>query len=89
MNVKQALGHFASWKDLGLNVGLDPRLLEVIGHKQTVSEQLHQVLLEWLKMNYNLGKYGCPTWDQLARAVDPIDHAMAIAIREKYPSSST
>ena len=85
MEVKQELSHFARWSDLGLNLGLHPDLLEVIRPKQTVPERVHDVLYEWLNMNYAIERHGPPTWAQLARAVEPINRALAIAIRERHP----
>ena len=84
VKVKQELGHFAPWKELGLNLGLSPALLEVIETKQTVSERLYDVLLEWLKRNYSVLVYGLPSWHQLAGAVDPINHALATDIRKNH-----
>ena len=83
MNVKQALGHFARWQDLGLNLGLHPDLLEVIGCKKTVNEQVYDVLYEWLNMNYAVDRHGPPTWGQLADAVEPINRSLANSIRKK------
>ena len=84
-DVKHQLGHFAQWKDLGLNLGLSPLCLEVIekDHKWA-SEQLEAVLLQWLKKNYNLNKYKPPSWSRLADAVEPINCALAIAIKERH-----
>ena len=83
--VKREMGHFAQWKDLGLNLGLSAEHLEEIqSNLQTASERLHDVLLHWLRRNYNVHDYDFPTWQQLAHAVDPINHALAINIRENH-----
>ena len=87
MEVKQELGHFSRWNDLGLNLGLHPDHLEEIRSKQTVPERVHDVLYEWLNMNYDVDRHGPPTWFRLARAVEPINRALAIAIRERHPHS--
>ena len=85
VKVKQALGHFFKWKDLGLNLGLHPDLLEVIGCKQTVNERVYDVLYEWLNMSYAVEQAGPPTWGQLADAVEPINRSLANTIRKRDP----
>ena len=86
MNVKQALGHFARWQDLDLNLGLHPDLLEEFEcNNQRVSERVHDVLYEWLNMNYAVDHHGPPTWGQLADAVEPINRSLANTIRKKDP----
>ena len=84
-DVKHELGDFAQWKGLGLNLGLSPSRLEVIeeDYKWT-NERLEAVLLRWLRRNYNLNKYKPPSWRRLVDAVEPINHALAIAIKERY-----
>ena len=86
VNVKQELGHFAHWQNLGLNLGLHPDLLkEIECNNQRVSERVHDVLYEWLSMNYAVDRHGPPTWGQLAGAVEPINRSLANAIRRKHP----
>ena len=83
--VKRELGDFAQWKGLGLNLGISPSSLEVIEEDYSrASERLHEVLLRWLRRNYNLDKYKPPSWRQLVDAVEPINRALAIAIKERY-----
>ena len=79
VDVKSELGHFAHAKELGLNLGLSPKLLKVIerDYKWT-SEQLGEILLKWLEGNYDVEKYGLPSWSALVNAVEPIDHALTI-----------
>ena len=89
MEVKQELGHFARWNDLGLNLGLHPDLLEIIGCKQRVNERVHDVLYEWLSMNYAMERHGPPTWAQLAHAVEPINYSLAMYIKQRHPHSSS
>lgn len=86
VNVKQALGHFALWQDLGLNLGLHPDLLkEIECNNLRVSGRVHDVLYEWLSMNYAVDHHGPPTWAQLANAVGPINRSLAKDIRRKDP----
>ena len=85
MDVKHELGHFADAKELGLNLGLSPKLLEVIERDyRWTSEQLGAILLQWLERNYDLEKYGLPSWSTLVHAVDPIDHDLALTIKRNH-----
>ena len=86
VDVKSELGQFVKWKTLGLNLGLSSASLEVIEEDyRFTNERLEAVLLRWLRKCYNLHKYGSPTWSQLAEAVEPIDCALAITIKERHP----
>ena len=62
VDVKHELCPFARWKELGLNLGLSPESLEVIDNDyRRTDDQLEAVLLQWLKGNYDLKKYGLPS----------------------------
>ena len=85
VDVKRELGHFAHPTDLGLNLGLSPKLLKVIERDyRWTNEQLGEILLKWLERNYDLDKYGLPSWSALVDAVDPIDHALAVTIKKNH-----
>ena len=87
VDVRCELGPFARWKVLGLNFGLSPENLEVIENDyRWTDDQLEAVLLQWLKRNYDLEKYGLPSWERLVDAVKPIDHALASTIKDRHPS---
>ena len=87
VDVKRELGPFAKWKKLGLNLGLSPESLEVTENDyRWTDDQLEAVLLQWLKRNYDLATYGLPSWGQLAEAVKPIDHALALTIKSRHAS---
>ena len=85
VDVKHELGYFAQVKELGLNLGLSAKLLEVIERDyRWTSDQLGVVLFHWLERNYAVKKYGLPSWSALANAVDPIDHVLAFEIRRNH-----
>ena len=85
VDVKRELGHFAHAKELGLNLGLSPQLLEVIERDyRWTSEQLGAILLKWLERDYDIKKYELPSWGALVNAVDPIDHALALTIKRNH-----
>ena len=86
VNVKKELGHFAHWKNLGLNLELHCSKLEVIERDyRSTNEQLEAVLTEWLKMNYDIEVYELLLLRHLANAAESIDCALAIAIKEHDP----
>ena len=88
MNIK------AGYYQLGIELGLPPRELEAIRktHSQDVAQALTQVLLIWLRQQYNVEKFGYPTWQRLREAVDSPsggnNHALAEKIAEKHLTSS-
>ena len=81
------LGNFFQWSDLGLYLGLSPEDLKVIevDHMQ-IRSRLNAVLLMWLKQEYNVDRFGLPSWSQLSDAVEPIDLALAITIKKRHVS---
>ena len=76
----------ARYYHLGIALGLPPGELEAIrkAHSQDMEVALTQVLLLWLRQQYNIEKFGCPTWQKLRKAVDGENHTLAEKIAEKY-----
>ena len=84
-DVRRELGHFARWHDLGLNLGLSPKHLEVIdSDSKRTDDKLKEVLFQWLKGSHDEEKYGLPSWSALVDAVDPIDHSLALTIKRNH-----
>ena len=85
--VMNELPNFTNWVGLGANLGVSVGVLEVIKAnckpEGGVRECLLQVLMEWLKRNHNEAKFGPPTWTSLAKAIQPINSALAIQIRQR------
>ena len=82
--VKEELGPFAEWYDLGLNLGLSANLLDVIKKDAgSTGDQVQAVLCDWLRQNYNVQQYGLPSWKMLVNAVQPINGALARNIRDR------
>ena len=81
----QELGGFAKWYDLGLNLRLSPDSLDMIedDHK-SAKKRLQAVLLQWLRRGYKVHKYGPPSWAALAEALKPINHALAMTIKDRH-----
>ena len=73
-DVRKALAGFvhARWKVLGRQLGLREALLDEIKadyQQNGVQECLNKVLTHWLRRNYNVARFGGPTWQNLANAV--------------------
>ena len=85
MDIKRELGHYPHWQALGLNLGLSPDFLELIMEEHHLTtDRLMAVLLEWLKRNYDVEKYGLPSWSALVNAVQPINSALALTIKNHH-----
>ena len=84
--VKQEIGEFAKWYDLGLHLGLSPDSLDVIKQDEHLTEdRVRAVLLKWLRKEYNEEQYGSPSWNTLADAIKPINRAMFLTIKDRHP----
>ena len=84
----------ARWKNIGFALRLKPDALERIDreHGGDLSACLASMVKEWLKRNYNVERFGKPTWQRLAEAVgDPAggaDKALSKRIAEKHSMST-
>ena len=60
----------ARWKNIGFALRLKPDALERIDreHGGDLSACLASMVKEWLKRNYNVERFGKPTWQRLAEA---------------------
>ena len=81
--VKDALGFFADWNNLGLKLDLHPNLLERISkNNHDVDDRLDKVLRNWL--NKETMHKRTPTWSALVAALEPINYALSEKIRKKH-----
>ena len=73
----------AKWMSIGIALRLDHNILDGIQAKNSGDPQacLSSMVTEWLKRNYNVEKFGEPTWQWLVDVVgDPAGGAhMALA----------
>ena len=80
--------NMGNWMDLGRELGVMERDLEAVRAdyaQKGVNQCLVEMLKHWLRRNYNEAKYGSPTWENLAIAVEKSnDPALADTIRENY-----
>ena len=71
-DVQSELNPVASkWKSMGLALRLKPDILETIEAAKTGNPTacLIATIKEWLNSNYNVKKFGEPTWQHLVKAV--------------------
>ena len=61
----------AKWYDIGVALRLDPNILDGIQTKNSSDPQacLSSMVTEWLKRNYNVERFGEPTWQWLVDVV--------------------
>ena len=59
----------ARWKAVGIALGLKPDSLDTAQGGEP-HQYLTLMVTEWLKRNYNVKKFGEPTWRKLVEAVD-------------------
>ena len=54
-----------------MGLGLKQDVVDAISHAQNDDQMLMmtKMLTEWLKRNYNVAKFGKPTWEKLVKVV--------------------
>ena len=81
----------AKWRAVGIALGLQSDTLDIIETRCSSDpcQRLEMMVTEWLKRNYNVRKFGEPTWQKLVEAVNSpagganTAHARDIAGRHK------
>jgi len=86
----QMLPISAKWKALGLGLRLNYRILYTIENDRgSPTECMNEVVLAWLRREYNVERFGEPTWRTLVQVVaHPAagdDPTLAQKIAEKHP----
>ena len=74
------------WESVAQNLGVKPDAIGIIrlNRQGDAKMALNEAVTEWLKKNHNMSKFGNPTWRTLAKAVVPLDGALARKIAKKY-----
>ena len=69
---KELIAVAANWMDIGSDLHLKPDTLDNIETRCSNDPRrcLDLMVKEWLKRNYNVGKFGEPTWQKLVKAVN-------------------
>ena len=88
----EAVAH--RWYNIGLALGLTDSILERIKMKEQtdVHVLLTKTIVEWLKMNHDINRFGQPTWRRIVEAVRAKcgggNPALADALAKKYSGKS-
>ena len=75
----------AKWRSIGVALRLKANTLDVIKDENSgnTTACLTSILTEWLKRNYNVKRFGEPTWQWLVKAVgDPAGGAHTALARD-------
>ena len=68
--IKALTGVAANWRDIGIFLRIRPSQLETIQVQgYTPMESMREMLITWLQRNYNVERFGEPTWKKLVEAV--------------------
>ena len=92
--VREVIKLNASYNSLGGALGLLPADLNAIKSRydQDLKQALNEVILAWLRQNYDTKRYGLPTWRRLVEAVDnPAggdNHALAKTIASSHTAGT-
>ena len=83
-----------NWKAIGRGLRIDSGYLEMIqkDNPGNSKECLSELLTCWLKRNYNVARFGEPTWqavvEVLARPAAGDNCALALSIARQHPGNS-
>ena len=82
--------YFQLGRSLRLNNDDLQKICEAYRRDSDADRALNDVLLLWLRQNYNIGKFGPPTWRLLAEAVNKKtggnNHDLAKHIASNHPA---
>ena len=83
-------GLAANYYEFGGAIGIRASELEKIKVDATLTAdgKLRQVVLRCLKQNYNVERFGLPTWKNFVEAADRNDTALAKRIAAKHQGTS-
>jgi len=87
---KELITVAANWMDIGSALRLKPDTLDNIETRCSNDPHwcLDLMVKEWLKRNYNVGKFGEPTWQRLVDVVNSpaggANRALAIDISRRH-----
>ncbi len=66
------------WKTIGLKLGIPLSRLDVIDSNETnLDHRLMRMSSDWLSGNYDIDRWGPPTWKKLASVVEKMNRNVA------------
>ena len=92
VHVNKALKEVNRWKVLGLELGIPYPTIERIDTDEggKVMQCRIEMLVAWLKQNYDVDEFGYPSWSILKKALKNIDeNKVASQLPEKQHTCST
>ena len=77
------------WRDIGRKLGIRPSTIDSISadHSQC-GPCLSEVIKHWLKLNYDVSKFGQPSWRKLAKAVSGYDKRLFYSLARDHKTRS-
>ena len=83
----------ARWELIATSLGMTPDTVAAVRRKYSdLDECLQEILLHWLRRNYNTKQHGHPSWRRLCVAVaDPaggVNNALAEEIATQHPTTT-
>ena len=80
----------AKYKDIGYFFGLPPDTLDDIARKSSDNtEALQFVIVEWVRRNYDVERFGRPSWRKVVEAVAYVNELLARSIAKKHLVTSS
>ena len=78
----------SKWEILSTLLGLPSTLIETIraSHPSDLSCCWNEALSQWIKQNYNIKKFGEPSWQTLLRAIMCIDRSLFEKLANNHKS---
>ena len=77
----------AKWEHLSRHIGLPNRTIDAIKREcsNDAGDCWAKALNEWICQNYNIERYGKPSWRTLLHAVAQVDRLLFEKLRLKHP----
>ena len=91
--IRECASLAARWKHLSGFLGLPSTVIDQIqcDHPNDSSSCWNEALNQWIKQNYNTGKFGKPSWKTLLGAIEHVDRCLfkKLASEHKNHGSSS
>lgn len=80
-----------SWKRVATYIHVKGDAIDRIeqNNPRDAQQCLHESIVEWLRKNYNLEKFGPPSWKMLVGAVKRLDNSLALEIANAHRGMCT
>ena len=81
----------AKYAQIGRNFGLAPSTIESIkeNHPGDNSKALQEVIITWVRQDFNTKKFGLPSWRKVVEVISDFDKLLAKKIAEDHLIKAT